>query len=36
VESSQIYSSAVPLVPILAIGALIGGLISARWTNPDR
>lgn len=35
-DSSQIYSSAVPLVPILAIGALIGGLISARWTNPDR
>ncbi len=31
--ATQVYSSAVPLVPILAIGALIGGLISARWTH---
>ena len=32
-SATQVYSSAVPLVPILAIGALIGGLISARWTH---
>jgi hypothetical protein len=34
--STQVYSSAVPLVPILAVGALIGGLISARWTHTHR
>ncbi|HYX53720.1 MAG TPA: hypothetical protein VE783_09730 [Candidatus Limnocylindrales bacterium] len=35
-SAAPAYAGAVPLVPILAIGALIGGLISARWTNSSR